>query len=221
MKPDCLIRDEALDYLRAQNPWPATMPALDPNVHGWTTHTELMRRLRPGAKVIVEVGAWVGKGTLALLRDFPEATIITIDHWKGSREHQEGQGFYHPDVRILFERWCRNVWDHRARVIPIRKDSVTGLLYLKAPIGAHVDICYIDAAHDYDQVTKDILGAIRLVGHGASAGLICGDDFEVARAPNQVRRAVEDTGYHEGRKVFNAGRFWWLGEEPRTPPDAA
>lgn len=211
--PRSVARAWALEVLRMRNPWPAECPKIAPNIHGWTTHEEKMLRLCPAAEVVVEVGAWLGKGTNALLRVYPEATIISIDHWRGSVEHQPGQPHYHEDLPILWDRWCRNFWPDRHRIIPMRKASWIALeelaLHDRARFPAHravplADVVYIDASHLFEDVVADVCAAAAL-----SPALLCGDDYEVVKEPNDVRRAVHHVADQRGWTVRNEGRFWW------------
>src|SRR5690606_40474206 len=48
----------------------------------------LSRFLSPQSVLVVELGSWLGKSTRFLLRQAPHATVVAIDHWKGSAEHQ-------------------------------------------------------------------------------------------------------------------------------------
>ena len=204
-------RQDFLDVLRNRYPWPPAPPPLDVHVHGWATHEDKMRKLCPDAESVLEVGTWVGKGTLAMLRVWPKATIVCVDTWLGSIEHQIGQPHYHPDLAILYGRFLRNLWLWRDRVIPIRQTArraFAELTGLACPLGhAPFDLVYIDSSHLYRDVLLDVNDAgtmqhVQVNEHG----IVCGDDYQTR---NGVQKAVDEYAALRGMQVRRDGRFWW------------
>lgn len=132
----------------------------------------------PGS-VVVEIGAWLGKSTLWLASAVgPAGHVYTIDHFKGSQEH-------HADPRLstLWETFVVNCWDSRERISPVRLDSRAGLLDLHQR-EVWPTLVYVDGAHDYETVVRDVLLAAFLWPDVQ----ITGDDFDWPT----VRAAVAD-----------------------------
>lgn len=207
-------REDFIAALRELHPWPKEKPALGKIVHGWKTHGPKMKRLAPAPELVLEVGTWVGKGTLEMLGQWPEATIVTMDHFRGGPEHQPGQAFHHPDVGQLLERARVNLWPHRARTIVMQKDSDLGFLELMRMWqpehrGAAFDLIYIDGGHHERQVYRDVAAGWWLQMLQGRDGILCGDDYEIVKAPNGVRKSVDSFGANLGLDVKHDGRFWW------------
>jgi hypothetical protein len=79
----------SLATLNDQHPWPAAMPAVPPDPHGWCQpeHRDVLAtRLGPDTKVILELGARLGQSTRLLLELAPNATVISVDTWRGSTD---------------------------------------------------------------------------------------------------------------------------------------
>jgi hypothetical protein len=121
------------------------------------------------AKVIVEIGSWLGLSASLFLKHAPESTIVCIDHWRGSAEHRRN-----PDWRrrlpTLYEQFLANMWESREHVIPVRARSTKGLAIVRE-CEIVPDLIYIDGAHDRPSVYADIstsatlFPGVPLLGH--------------------------------------------------------
>lgn len=192
-----------LQQLRSRYPYPATPPPVEPLLQGWLA-PECAERLRlslgPEAGVVVELGAWLGVSTLHLARCAPAATVVTIDHWRGSAEHQV------PDYRTLlptlYERFLVNTFPLRDRIIPVRRHTLEGLVELHS-LAIAPDLIYVDASHEYESVRADLNYCLALF----PSARIVGDDWTW----QGVRRAVIDVmKEHTGRHLHHDGTCWWL-----------
>jgi hypothetical protein len=99
----------------------------------------------------------------------PNATVLCVDTWLGSIEHQEK---FKESLSVLYETFCVNLWDRRERIVPIRLNSTDGLQEIYQQ---HVrpDLIYVDWSHDADNVEKDVTTALELF----PTSIICGDDY--------------------------------------------
>lgn len=149
-----------INTLRASYPWPHERPDLEPVTHGWLgdwTKSRLTQYLPTNASVIVECGSWLGKSARFLLDAAPNATVICIDTWEGSPEHQSGNG--HDDwaamLATLHSQFIANMWGWRSRVIPVRADSFDGLEIVKA-YDITPSLIYLDSEHTEHRVGGEL-----------------------------------------------------------------
>ena len=184
-------------------PWPERKPEVPSNWHGWFSEpnqTMLRGLLSESTRVIVELGAWCGVSTKFLLDQAPNATVISIDHWLGSKEHQKEE--FSQILPNLYETFLVNLWDDRKRLIPLRANTVEGLENLHQ-WRICVDLTYIDASHEYEEVFCDIKTAIDLFPNST----ICGDDWSWG----DVRRAVEEISEIKQKTSHTLGeQVWWF-----------
>lgn len=130
----------------------------------------LCRELSPVNReytVCVEVGAWAGQSTLAMLAT--AGRVYSIDTWRGLMANTDTT----PATPGVFEAWCKNVGQRNllTRAFPCPGTS----LEWAARWPFQVDLVFIDADHSYEAVLADMeawwphvkLGGL-LVGHDAS-----------------------------------------------------
>lgn len=184
-------------------------------VLGWSTHAKQFSRLlrnirlnKPSGRrlvgdhiIMVEVGAYLGKTTISLLKNHPDLFIYAIDKWDWQHpDHRlalrDLEGLYGVFTQFEINLSLAGVYGRcRAKC----GDSVHRMLDL-AHKQTPVDLIYIDAAHDFRSVAADIAVARRLF----SDAVICGDDYAEG---NEVHRAVHALAFPD--VVRNEGRFWW------------
>jgi len=196
---------EGVVRLRAAHPYPEQKPAVAPHDHGWLaedTASALARHLSAKTRLVVELGAWLGRSARFITQCAPNATVIAVDHWQGSKEQQE-----HPEWKqmlpTLYETFLVNCWEEREQIIPLRMTTLEAL-HLLAHENIAPDLIYIDAAHDFESVIEDIRTARQLF----PKALLVGDDW----AAEGVQRAVETAAKEEGLEPllgFNQ-TAWWL-----------
>ena len=91
-------------------------------------------------------------------------------------------------------------------VTPWAVPSLIAARCLRSVPGVALDVVYIDASHEYEDVRADIAAWWPLVKPG---GLLCGDDYDPVTDPGVVR-AVDEAA--RGCKVV--GRMWQV-EKPK------
>ena len=204
-KPDGSANDglsEKLEKLRARFPWPQTRPLVDllPYPPGWFGDgarlllAEKLHTLRP--RVIVELGSWLGLSTRWLADHAPEATIITIDHFKGSPEHQASKSLS-PLLDRLADAFHSACYSYRDRIVVMRSELADGLKEV-ALLGIRPELIFVDADHGVEQVLQQLALCRALFPEA----LLVGDDYS-----NQgVRQAVDEFAGKEGHAVTSAGR---------------
>jgi hypothetical protein len=180
---------DPISQLAARYPWPDVPPSVPADDHGWFnggSRRLLGARLNLETRCVVELGSWLGCSTRFLLDAAPHATVIAVDHWKGSEEHHQV-----PDwagrLPTLYETFLVNCWRYRDRLIPVRESSLDGLQIL-AELGIKPDLVYVDAGHDTESVTAD-LHAIR---EYFPATRIVGDDWSWLSVRNAAELFARD-----------------------------
>jgi predicted O-methyltransferase YrrM len=209
----------ALRRLAEAHAWPDRRPedAAPGEEQGWLgAGTELMlaRSLSPATKVVVELGAWLGLSTRHIADLAPHATVVSIDHWQGSPEHQSQERFQKLLPR-LYETFQARCWDYRERVVPLRMSTLEGLRAV-ADAGLQPDLVYVDAEHSLEAVSAELALARQLFPRAA----LVGDDYDW----QGVRQAVDTFARRQGLVVDRFGvRGWrllegWQVPEVRQPP---
>jgi hypothetical protein len=165
--------------------WPKEKPDILPNDNNWFRDPNaklLATLLSDKTKCVVEIGPWTGAGSTKFILDKAfNATVFTIDTWKGNPEMQ------HLDViPVLYETFLVNCWNYKDRLYPLKMDSVQGLKLLHKE-GIVPDLIYIDGDHTYEVAKYDIETAFTLF----PKALIAGDDWGF-REDLPVQRAVKE-----------------------------
>eukprot|EP00913_Durusdinium_trenchii_P013432 g12613.t1 len=202
-RPAAPANDRTITRLREQFPWPETRPAMDVSglPPGWMADgaREALRRVVPrNARLIVELGSWLGLSTRYLAQLAPDATVVAIDHWQGSIEHQRNPR-WEPHLDRLDEGFLASCWAFRDRIIPLKMSTQQGLQLL-SECGIAPDVIYCDADHHYDSVRADL----ELCESAFPKAVLAGDDFD----EHDVRRAVEESASARGLKVQTHGTNW-------------
>jgi hypothetical protein len=155
------MADNPVKRLRDIYPWPAARPKVQlPRVKGWI-HREPFHRtmkavLNKDAKLVVELGVWVGQSTLEILSKYPQITTVCVDHWEGSIEHKSGRKpEWTRELDRLYDKFLYMCWDYRDRIVPMKMDTVEGLRKIHK-FGVKPDCIIVDADHTYDGVKRDL-----------------------------------------------------------------
>lgn len=127
--------------------------------------------------------------------------VYTVDHFRGSWEHKADPAVA-AKLPTLWETFVVNCWNSRERITPVRLDSREGLLTLHNR-GVRPTVVYVDGAHDYDTVVRDLLLSAFLWPDAQ----IIGDDFEHVA----VQRAAFDASKVLQRELRGNKRCFALG----------
>jgi predicted O-methyltransferase YrrM len=148
-------------------------------------------------RTIIEVGTWCGGMTL-LLRDYAER-IFCVDHWHGSvGDNTETYIARAGGPAAVFETFCKNMGERLfTTVFPVVGESRHIAKIWPAHLPA--DMAYIDAGHEYPDVSADIAAWRKHVRPG---GVLAGHDYS-PQFPGVVR-AVDEIG-----KDGVEGAVWW------------
>lgn len=127
------------------------------------------REFRKGA----EVGVFAGYFTGILLDKIPGLKLVAVDNW---------DGLWRRSKKAFDDQFAND-----PRVRTVDRSSVEAATTVP---DYSLDFVYIDAAHDYQNVKKDITAWYPKVHPG---GIVCGDDYYLTRHGNEgVIRAVNE-----------------------------
>ena len=183
--------------------WPDTKPDVPTSDHGWVGKDDkrmLHKLVKPDMKNILELGAWLGKSTRIILDRAPKALVVTIDTWEGSPEHQRGP--WKKMLPTLHDTFLANCWEYRDRLLPLQSDTAVGMQLVSRWSNFVPEIIFIDAAHDYKSVLRDITTAMTCW----PSVTICGDDW----GHGGVAKAVKDIASSFGKTISRDNSAWWL-----------
>jgi predicted O-methyltransferase YrrM len=166
------------------------------NIHGWFTFPNLYQQIvnhYSESSHFVEIGVWKGKSAafmaVEILNSGKQIKFDCIDTWEGSEEHLDpNSGFFEEnlvnDKDWLFKHFLENIHPVENIVNPIRKPSLEAVNLYK---DNSLDFVFIDAAHDYENVLKDIKAWFPKVK--SHTGVISGHDYSWGP---EVKKAVHD-----------------------------
>lgn len=216
-----------LDVLRDMYPWPVVKPeASEGSVNeegmgnGWPLPENIIgSSLSEETRLVIELGSWLGNSARFILKYAPNATVICIDHWKGSPEHAGLKSAF-DRLQTLYEDFLSICWDDRDRIIPVRETTLDGMRII-SELGLVPDLVFIDAAHDYESVKADLEMADRLFPEATIIGddylgVAISEDEKVVGIDYGVRRAVNHYIYDRGWGLCCIGRGWRLIRKPST-----
>jgi predicted O-methyltransferase YrrM len=148
-----------------------------------------------GYKTFVEVGCKEGRTTGHILKAIPDARVIAIDPWcamPAQKGVKGGETYEEWDFAKIEATFWENVGDAKDRCTMLKTTSYKAANGVFPDVGAmcekRFDIAFIDAAHDYESVKKDIRLWWPLIREG---GMLVGHDWN-HKWPG-VERAVADS----------------------------
>lgn len=172
-------------------------------IHGWFDYEEIydiaIATASSGAR-FVEIGAWKGKSAayagVEIINSGKEIQLDIIDHFEGSEDHRDQRSkHYEPLTEFkdgLYDLCKWNLKPVKKVVKIIRKESTEAV---KTYEDKSLDFVFIDGAHDYESVCKDIAAWLPKVKLN---GIIAGHDYgyyeDVRRAVNERFEGVQQVG---------------------------
>lgn len=180
---------------------------LPPDIEGWCDYRSFYRAVAdvipPGGK-FVEIGSWMGQSAVVLcqrLQDIEKAAEVTcVDTFQGEQNqpaHLEIVAGMGGSTRWKFEENIKaaGVAD---MISVIQSDSAEAASHFD---DESLDGVFIDAAHDYDSVVKDVAAWFPKVKPG---GIFAGHDYPW----HEVEKAVNEHAVANGYTVASVGRCW-------------
>lgn len=179
----------------------------------------LVARKRKEKQVIAEVGVWQGIMSRWLLTCMPYATVHLIDPWSqgvpGTPWYDKGDRFAKNSQlqhNVHFELVRRLCEQYKPRAIQHRLPSVEAA---KLFTDGSLDVVFIDAAHVYEEVKRDIFSWVKKVRPG---GYLSGHDYKPDGKYFDLPKAVREATKELGLKIrCFPGKVWacWIPGEMR------
>lgn len=189
------------------------------NIHGWFDYEECFKlaiNSCPENGKIVELGCWKGKSSSFLITEAfnsgKKVDISFIDTWAGSSEHTDpASGLFEKglaeDPDYILDIFMENVnkVDYPKNVLRMDTFEASKLFEDNS-----LDFVYIDTAHEYDHVSKEILAWYPKVKIG---GILAGHDIYFPEVGKAVREYSQRCNHvvrlmataWVTRKVFDLG----------------
>jgi len=138
-------------------------------IEGWMDIDELEWLCETAEKMgtVVEIGAWKGRSTIALLRGC-KGVVFSVDPW---RKHPEG-----------YREFLYNTSEFDNLAI-FKMSSLKAASMFN---GSPVDMVFIDANHEYESIKSDIEAWLP-----KTKKIICGHDYGDPLSPG-VKQAVDE-----------------------------
>lgn len=164
------------------------------------------------AIIMAEIGVYRGAFSAYLLANLPRLEMVLVDSWaEAAPGSSYGQS---PDkcARQTAEQHQENYTETlratdfaAARRLIINQDSLTAS---KAYCRGFLDVVFVDAAHDFENVKADLAAWWPICRPG---GIFSGHDFSPLRSKRGVVRAVNEfAAEHDLELSLGNGTVWWV-----------
>lgn len=169
-------------------------------VDGWMTFEEQtylynLAKSFNGGK-IAEVGSWKGRSSQALLTGNKDGLVCCVDTWRGSTCDFDDTKWLAQEEDIFAQFKANTAKFSNLKIV--QKESVEGA---KEFPDKYFDAVFIDAGHDYKNVTADIKAWLPKVKDG---GILCGHDY----MPNTWQEVIEAVDDMLGKPDEIHGTIW-------------
>lgn len=182
-------------------------PHIYHDIDGWFDFQKLYRYVVNEAKDnshFVEIGSYLGKSTAFMAVEIANSgkniKFDTIDTWEGSKEHGNIDYVYN---KLLYNNFFKNISSLSEYIKPIMGYSFDVVNNYE---DSSLDFIFIDAAHDYDSVKKDIEDWYPKL---KDDGIIAGHDYNERDWPGVVMAVNEFFG-KDNLILFTKDTTSWL-----------
>lgn len=176
-------------------------------IDGWCDYKALYYAIAeclPDGGTFVEIGSWQGQSAVTIcqrLQDMgKKAKVHCVDTFEGEKNQPAHIEIVQSLGGSTFGKFCENITAAGVAdmISPVTGDSADSAALFE---DGSLDGVFIDAAHDYDSVVRDVAAWFPKVKPG---GIIAGHDYPF----DDVRRAVDEHAEAHGWKVGTHGRCW-------------
>jgi hypothetical protein len=151
------------------------------------TREELLDLLPKGLK-IAEVGVFRGEFSEKIIEKCEPSEIFLVDLWEGVMTSGDKDGKNIKKITDMFKVFQEEVLPKFSKVNGAEIHRTTSDKFFDGVKEDYFDAIYIDAAHTYRAVKKDLENARKAVKHN---GVIMGHDYHEKKFPG-VYRAVNE-----------------------------
>jgi len=172
-------------------------------IDGWfdfpNIYTEMVNKFDSGS-YFVEIGSWLGRSTsymaVEIINSGKDIKFDCIDGWEGSVEHKDNTYVIN---KTLYEEFLKNVEPVLDHINPIKGFSYDVVNNYQ---DNSIDFLFIDGAHDYESVKKDLIDWYPKVKKN---GVIAGHDYNVGNFPGLVTAVNE---FFNNENIIRNGWSW-------------
>lgn len=174
-------------------------------------------------QLIVEVGTWKGASAMVMAKAAreinPDAKVVCVDTWLGSPDFWDNfsdprtygsfkmrNGYPQVYYTFLNNIVCAGLQDV---VIPFPSTSYVASEWFRKR-NIQPDLVYIDATHEYDEVSRDIRQWFAVLREG---GVMIGDDYNARWWPGVIRAVEEAALWLPGFRLLSKGENKWMAEK--------
>lgn len=177
------------------------------DIGGWCDYSAFYRALArsiPEGAVFVEIGSWMGQSIAVFCQELQNigktAEVWCVDTFKGEQNQPAHLTIVDDNggsIRQVFDRNTQAAGVNEMIQVIAGDSAESAALFQDASL----DAVYIDAAHDYDSVVKDLAAWFPKV---KADGVLSGHDY-----PHwEVKKAVDEHAAANGYTVEQIGRVW-------------
>lgn len=167
----------------------------------WFTYPNLYKQMvteaNDGAH-FVEVGVWKGRSAacmgVEIINSGKQIKFDCVDTWEGAAEHRDPNSPFFNRGLLEDVNWLYNLFLEYTKPVaevlnPIRIDSISAS---KLYEDNSLDFVFIDAAHDYENVSADIKHWLPKVKPGA---ILAGHDFHHPPILQAINELLGESNY--------------------------
>lgn len=177
------------------------------DVEGWCDYRPIyadIARALPDGATIVEIGSWQGQSIIWLcqrLQDLGKsATVHCVDTWRGEQYQPEHLAIVEAHGGSMLNTFRRNI--EAAGVADMIQITIGDSAECAAKFEDGIaDFIFVDAAHDYESVTKDLAAWYSKLKPNA---IWAGHDYPW----HEVEKAVHEHADAHDYSVAGIGRCW-------------
>jgi hypothetical protein len=154
----------------------------------------------PSNSYFIEVGVWKGMSAsymaVEIINSGKDIKFDCVDNWEFI-ENLQSDISQESFSENIYEIFLKNINPVKHIITPIKEMSWDGAKYYK---DNSLDFVFIDAAHDYESVKKDISAWFPKIKKG---GIIAGHDYSWS---DDVKKAVNE--FFDGEEVYETEGCW-------------
>lgn len=176
------------------------------NIQGWFNFEQVYidQVTKNDNCIFLEIGAWKGKSTIFLaeeiIRQNKNIRIFSVDFWEDEKNEAQYSKLLKGKTP-LYQEFMNNViaTEMQDVIIPFKMTSDQFFDLFKGT-DSLFQFIYIDGAHDYEQVKKDIENAQLFIKDG---GTIAGHDYHAPGVKQAVTELLGDVELYENTWIKN------------------
>ena len=186
-------------------------------IDGWfdfqSIYTNMVNKFKSGSH-FVEIGAWLGKSTsymaVEIINSGKNIKFDVLDTWEGSKGGANDESL-HSDLMknlddSLYNNFLKNIDPVRNYINPIQAWSFD---VVDKYNDKSLDFVFIDGAHDYESVKRDIIDWYPKVKDN---GVIGGHDYNIHDWPGVVQAVNEFFGEENVNNVKKDTWSWFVNK---------